>query len=329
MKQESADGRVLIWAAALTSWLHHPWTGVGIGGFLNAVGSGISEIYCYSPSSPLFAAGGVTEYAFCDLLKVFTEQGLIGACLALSIVSYTMILLWRHSKPLFYGMVSLLIFSLFSYPFELLPNRIVTVTITAWSASSQCRHAEKRVQRWWLAVPLLLIAPSVLTAKEIGRRYEADREYRTFAGMENEVFITDYYRLLALKRDDVHFLFDFGRTLRIHGRYNDSNDMLRQGTRISADPMFHVLMGNNYKDMGCPDLAELSYKKAFSVMPNRIYPLYKLMILYREDDKSDKAREYAERIISFREKISSPATGQIREEAKRYRNEHEKLHDED
>lgn len=318
IKQGSADGRMLIWTSALTTWLHHPWMGVGIGGFFHASANGIAEFYTNNPSSALFTSGGVTDYAFNDLLKVLVEQGNIGMFLCLSMVGYMLFLLWQHSKPLFYGMLSLLIFSMFSYPFELLPYRIITVIMAAWVASVHSQQSDDRVRYGWLVLPLLLILPSYLITKQIQTRYNADRAYQMFAGMQNEAFVKDYYELLPLEYDNPRFLFDFGKTLRTHGRYNDSNDMLRQGTLVSADPMFYVLMGNNYKDMGYPDLAEESYKKAFSVMPNRIYPLYQLMQLYKESGDVKKTKKYAKRIISFKEKITSPATKQIKGEAEDY-----------
>lgn len=316
IKQGSADGRILIWLSALTTWLHYPWTGVGIGGFLHASAIGVAELYARNPSNLLFSSGGVTDYAFNDLLKVLVEQGIIGMLLCIIMVGYMLFLLWQHSKPLFYGMLSLLIFSMFSYPFELLPYRIIFVMVAAWVASVHSQQSDSRVRYAWFVLSLLLILPSYLIIKQLQIRYNADRDYQMFAGMENEAFLKDYYELLPFEYDNPRFLFDFGKTLRTHGRYNDSNDMLRQGTLVSADPMFYVLMGNNYKDMGYSDLAEKSYKKAFSIMPNRIYPLYLLMQLYKETGNSKKAKEYAKKVVSFHEKIISPATKQMKEEAK-------------
>ena len=190
--------------------------------------------------------------------------------------------------------------------------------VAAWVASVHSQQSDSRVRYAWFVLSLLLILPSYLIIKQLQIRYNADRDYQMFAGMVNEAFLNDYYELLPFEYDNPRFLFDFGKTLRTHGRYNDSNDMLRQGTLVSADPMFYVLMGNNYKDMGYSDLAEKSYKKAFSIMPNRIYPLYLLMQLYKETGNSKKAKEYAKKVVSFKEKITSPATKQIKGEAEDY-----------
>lgn len=83
----------------------------------------------------------------------------------------------------------------------------------------------------------------------------------------------------------------------------------------SSDPMFYVLIGNNYKDMKHYDLAEKSYYKAFSVMPNRLYPLYQLMLLYQESGNVIKAKAMAKRVIEMKPKIDSQATRQMKEKA--------------
>ena len=127
--------------------------------------------------------------------------------------------------------------------------------------------------------------------------------------------IEDGYEYLASESDNHEFLFDLGKRLREEGRYNDSNAILCQGTRCSADPMFYVLMGNNYKDMKHYDLAEQAYKKAYSVMPNRLYPLYQLMMLYHDSGDTQKERAMAKRVIEMKPKIESPATRDMKKKA--------------
>ena len=128
--------------------------------------------------------------------------------------------------------------------------------------------------------------------------------------------VEEAYEWLSAENDNYEFLFSFGKKLREEGRYNDSNAILRQGTRCSADPMFYVLMGNNYKDMKHYDLAEQAYNKAFSVMPNRLYPLYQLMLLYKDSGDIKKAKAMAKRVIEMKPKIESRLTKEMKEKAK-------------
>src|SRR3712207_9396495 len=79
-----------LFRSSLKTWEHTPWLGVGIGGFRHACAQGVSELYIADPSNPLFFSGNVSEYAFCDFLKILIEQGIVG--LALCIVTMLSVL---------------------------------------------------------------------------------------------------------------------------------------------------------------------------------------------------------------------------------------------
>ena len=318
LKRGSADSRGLIWIVSLTSWLHHPWFGVGIGGFRHACAEGIAEMYQSAPDSHLFDPAGVTDYAYNELIKVMTEQGIIGALLFIAAISLGMVRLYRSSKPLFMAMLSLLIFSMFSYPSELLPYRIITITTLAWSEStSKNKYGLSVCRKICIFACLLVVTSGCLLKSEVTERMEQDRDASHFSRMQNAAFLPDYYELLPYELDNPQYLFDFALTLRAEKRLRDSNAILRKGTLVSSDPMFHVMMGNNYKKMGQYIAAEREYLKAYSMMPNRIYPLYKLMKLYELKGDRDKCQVMARRVYDFMPKIKSSATDDMKKEASR------------
>lgn len=317
-KQGSADGRILTWTASLTAWWHKPWLGVGMGGFRVACADGVAELYREHPTSWLFTSGGVTDFAFNDFLKVLVEQGLVGALLCVATAVLVMKKLYNANRPLFYGLLSLFIFSMFSYPFELLPYQIILVLLSAFAASHVDEDEETIHRKLGRVMLLLVLVPiAFFVAKEMQRRHETDKEVKMFSGMHHEAFINDYYELKPLEMDNASFLFDFGKTLREAKRYNDSNAVFRQGTQVSSDPMFWVLMGNNYRDMQCYQEAEEAYKKAFAIMPNRLYPLYQLMGLYEETGNVEALRRTAREIMALQPKIKSPATEAMADSARR------------
>ena len=141
---------------------------------------------------------------------------------------------------------------------------------------------------------------------------EAYGEYRALSGIQDAAFVDDFRKNYDRLKDRPEYLFTYGKALRELERYNDSNAALRQGTRVSCDPMFHVMMGNNYLDLGAPREAETAYRKAFSLLPNRVYPLYRLMKLYEATGKNEKARDMARRITAFRAKVDSPAVRKMK-----------------
>lgn len=86
------------------------------------------------------------------------------------------------------------------------------------------------------------------------------------------------------------------------------------GTKISSDPMFYNVIGNNYKLMGLNREAENAYMRAYYVVPNRFYPLYLITKLYYETNQIDKFINYAELVLNFNPKVNSNAIIDMKEE---------------
>lgn len=316
LKQGSANGRTLIWMASLTSWLHDAWVGVGIGGFRHACAEGIAEMWDANPKSGMFDSAGVTDYAYNSLLKILVEQGVVGALLCVATTVFALVRLRRQNRVLFLGMISLLIFSMFSYPFELLPYNIIAVVVIAWSESVGNDKPVLHVNKFFgVVIAVVFAAFGFFLRKEVDARYEADKDCILFSGMRNSAFLNDYYELLPYELDNPQYLFDFAKTLRECNRYMDCNDILRKGTVVSADPMFYIIMGNNYRDEQQYELAEQAYQKAYSIMPNRLYPLYQKMMMYADREDKQGAYDMAKKVRSASIKIESNATQQMRKKA--------------
>ena len=313
IKQGSADGRLIIWKAALTTWGDTPWLGVGIGGFYNTFAEGIAQL---STSNMDFSSADVPDGAYNILLKIIIEQGVVGGVMAILFVIVALKGLSRNSKPLFYGLVALLVFAMFSYPFDLLPYKVIAVLIVAWNESCGNNRLFEIGRVKILLLSLFLGFASWQAGKLASDSYKIEKEGYMSLGFTDFYSVEEAYEWLSAENDNYEFLFSFGKKLREEGRYNDSNAILRQGTRCSADPMFYVLMGNNYKDMKHYDLAEQAYNKAFSVMPNRLYPLYQLMLLYKDSGDIKKAKAMAKRVIEMKPKIESRLTKEMKEKAK-------------
>ena len=309
-KSGSAHGRLAVNYIAAHCLMDNPLTGGGIGSFFHSYAEKTAELsaagLAFDPKDI-----DVLEYAFNDLLLTGVEQGVVGLALCLALLLLVFRSLWNKSRALAYGLLSLLIFSLFSYPFELLPYQIVAVIIMAYSATD-----DKGVRINAAVVGVVSVVLALLPWDYSMAKQKAEDDYRMIAGITEKAFVNDYYELLPLLEDNRNFLFDFGKMLSVQGRYNDSNAMLRKGTLISNDPMFYVLQGNNYKQMGLNDKAEAMYRKAYLIMPNRLYPLYKLMLLYKDNNDRKGMKAMATRVLNFQEKVKSPATREMKKEAK-------------
>lgn len=319
VKQGSAEGRLIIWTAALTSWLENPIWGVGYGGFDHACAEGIAALYCQNPVMfSGFHSAGVSELSYNALLQILVEQGIVGASLCITLVVVVLRSAYRLCPPLFYVLVSMLLFSFFSYPLEMLPYRILLTMIVAAIASAQCNGETEQTTDWCkpALVGVLTIAISIPLRSEIERRKESDEGYMLVSSLHDDYFLKDYWELLSDERDNSLFLFNMAKLLQSKGRYNDSNAILRQAIQVSRDPMLYVLMGNNYKSMGFPDRADSAYVKAFQILPNRMYPLYQRMLLQKELGNLQLTSDLAKQIVEMRPKVKSPATDDMQVRAR-------------
>ena len=138
------------------------------------------------------------------------------------------------------------------------------------------------------------------------------QDYRFVAG--------EYEELCPELCDEPRFLFEYGHALNKLERYFLSDWVLRRGARFSGDPMFWNVMGNNSKARGDVVAAEQYYQKAYRRLPNRLYPLYLLAKLYFETGQDDKAREMADRVLSFDPKVPSTAVREMKGEIRRLQN---------
>ena len=319
LKQGSADGRLLMTMVAGRAWAGEWLCGHGLGGYAQAYGAAQEAFFAARPGSPLSVVAGSPEYAFNGVLGVGVEQGVLGVVPALVLGLWSLAVLCRRGEVSAYGWLVLLVSSLFSYPFALWPFLSLAVAWVALAVSLEAGTAEVR---WWkrTAVWPVVAAGGWCVwnlSDDTARRVEEYEEFRRVRGIQDVAFLEDYRKKYEDLKAYPDFLFTFGTALREAGRYNESNAMLRQGTRVSCDPVFYTLMGNNYRDLGAVAEAESAYRKAFGMLPGRMYPLYRLMKLYEAEGQMRKAEEMARQIIAFRPKVDSPAVREMKNEAKK------------
>lgn len=319
LKQGSADGRLLMTMVAGQAWAGEWLCGHGLGGYAQAYGAAQEAFFAAHPGSPLSVVAGSPEYAFNGVLGVGVEQGVLGAVPALVLGLWSLAVLCKRGEVSAYGWLVLLVSSLFSYPFALWPFLSLAVAWVSWAVSLEAGTAEVR---WWkrtVVWPVVAVGGWCVwnLSVDTARRVEAYGEFRRVRGIQDVAFLEDYRKKYEDLKAYPDFLFTFGTALREAGCYNESNAVLRQGTRVSCDPVFYTLMGNNYRDLGAMAEAESAYRKAFVMLPGRMYPLYRLMKLYEADGQMQKAEEVARKIIAFRPKVDSPAVREMKNEAKK------------
>lgn len=321
VKQDSANGRVLMNTVSAKAIQEHPLTGHGIGGFSHAFAESQADYFRINPDSPFVEVAGSPEYAFNELLQIGVEQGVIGMLCFAAIAIGSLIVLLRKRCELGYGWLALLVFSFFSYPFSLQPFRIMAVVFVAYAASIASKETGNSPMRNKLPHIVVVVVSMVavcLMLPRVKQKVKATSDWEMVSGYRSAAFADDYAEWYMTLNDNPKFLFAYGKMLHEMKRYNDSNAVLHDGLKVSADPMFHVVIGNNYKALGAFKEAEEHYTRAFFQGPNKMYPLYQLLQLYIEVNDRIKAQEMAQHIVNFNPKIRSSATDEMKEFAKEY-----------
>ncbi len=317
MKKDSADGRLLIWRVTISMIADYPVRGVGIGEFSGEYAMYQKEYFEENPGSVFLDIAGTPDHGFNDYLQIGAEMGIPAVLLFILLLAVTLKRLLSNRSILAYGLLASVVFAFFFYPLSLFPFQTLLVVFCVAGASYR-GNGEASIERRiitafilivWLVIAVLVMAFMKEKITDINTFRSASYLYQV--ELYNDA-IKEFLPLLPNMTDDKEFLFELGHSYNKTGRYEESNRIMEMGTNISGDPMFYNILGNNYKELGDYMKAEESYFEAFSMLSNRVYPLYLLMVLYEDTGEHGKAMEMAKKIVGFDPKIQSEATEEMK-----------------
>jgi len=324
IKKNSADGRFLIWKISLHTIVQQPF-GVGLYNFAGSYGK---QQYAYFSSGAGSAqerhVAGSPDYGFNEYLQIGVEHGIHGLLLFLSILFLSLYTGIKKNQSAEIGALgSLLIFAFMSYPFNVLPFVIVLVFLLASSVADTKPNVCEKSMRKIATVGFFSIMLIITVAGTYSRiaTYHAYKQLKTafvfkLGGLHKEA-LSLYGEIYSELKHERHFVFDYATLLNEDGQYVESNSVLRQGLRISCDPVFYYLSGINYQLMKDYESAESCFRKAADLVPNRLYPYYLLAKLYIEMGLNDQSCEMAKTVLTKEPKVLSQAIIEMREEAEK------------
>ena len=333
IKKDSAHGRLFIWENTLAAIADRPLAGYGPGAFPAAYGE--KQAACFSAGSYTALeerVAGSPEYAFNEYLEMATEGGIILLFLFLGWIGTAFRQGVRNKAyGACAGVLSLGIFALAAYPFQLIPLRVAGVLLLAVCASAGVPRKEEAKMnprsflfygmRWAGAgLSIGLLAASLW----LYLRLKPDAE---LAGSWNKCRLLNttgavkaaargYAGIYEPLRHNPVFLFEYAQCLNAGKNYDEAVPILRRAARVSCDPMIYNVMGENYQQLHRYEEAEACYRQALRLLPGRLYPYYRLARLYAEPEfrQEEKMREAARTVLTKPPKIWSKAVEEMREE---------------
>jgi hypothetical protein len=349
-KKGSADGRTLVWKVTLEMIRDHPVTGVGFDRFKAHYMDYQAGYFEKDPELEESMVAGDSNYAFNELIQQTAENGIIGLVLILAVLigiftssahrtdkreasdqspdihgtGYELSVIAKA------GVVSILVFSLFSYPVQILPIKISLVFYLAVVAGlapqktiGMPKLLKKRTGRPIAFISRIMLTLILLVGITAGykfskRYYQACQDwqsaFRVYQMGAYEASLEDYEKAYPELRDDGDFLTNYGKALSMAGEHSKAIEILQQATGRYPNTVVYTALGDSYKELGETGKAGQAYLHAWYMNPSRFYPKYLLAKLYDESGQKEKAVITAKELLAKQVKIESTAIEEIKAE---------------
>lgn len=328
-KRPSMNGRLITYKIEMKAIQRNGYKGVGLGHFSNAYGKmqrdyfsnkiSISDgelQYCESDKERIFADN--PKVGFNDFLQFGIEFGVGPMSLLLILVLLIGFRLYKCHSPFCQGMVSLLVFAFFSYPFSLWEFRMLFIVFAAYAGSKNKLTVIPR--GYSLLFAIIYLIPFAI----FNRSYNVVRNiYQDETIWKEERFIFsngDYLsyeyccsQLYPFMKSNCAFLYEYAYSMFMNGKLTESEQMANQSLALNGNSLTFILLGDIHKEQGLIKEAEKDYFDSFLALPDRLYPLYKLAVLYHDSNQMINYQNMVRSIDNFHPRIESQATKDVRE----------------
>lgn len=331
-KKPSADGRLFMDKICIKAMCEKGWKGAGIGRFGGAYGKvqasyfkkqidekGKDNLDWRALRDHDRLTADCPDNAFNEFLFIGIEAGPVAMFLFIGIIVFAIIISFKRGTIWCYGLITLAVFAMFSYPLHVLQFQVMfPILLVAAMSDIEVNETGKKSTElvFLLSTIVLLSIIAFMKGPEITKYRLSENAWKKTERwhMLNypEYVVEDCDTLLPYMKNHERYLFAFGQSLNKTGNYVKSDSILKIGTEISSDPMFWNVMGNNSLALGKYREAEERYKHAFYMVPNRLYPLYLLAILYHTEGDTVRFLDMADRVETFIPKVESANTERLR-----------------
>lgn len=339
-KRPSTNGRLFTYKVELMTIKRTGFNGVGMGHFSKAYG--ITQrgyfartiklqegelSYQVSDKERIYADN--PKVGFNDYLQFGIEYGLGPLILLLLWIVLVLYSLFRSKSPFCYGMISILVFAFFSYPFSLLEFLILILVFAAIAGCKSDEHSPSKASVLFFAfICLIPVAVFYRSADAVLTSYKTERLWKR----QRPIFDSGDYRsyeyccsqLYPCLKYNCAFLYEFAYSLFENGDVAESERLLHQSLELNGNSLSFILLGDIHKKQGLIIEAERDYFNSFLAQPDRLYPLYKLAVLYYDSNQLYKFRNVVRSIEGFHPRIESESTDEIRDLLNVYKYEYEK-----
>jgi len=352
--QGSADGRVLIWKVTSKMIEDHLVTGVGTDQFKAHYMDYQAACFMANPESEEIMVAGDVNYAFNELLQQTAEHGIVGLIIILAVLSIVFLssiregkggvrqstenktfmsgnLIWQLSVIARAGIINFVIFSLFSYPVQILPIKMGLVLYFATLAMASPGNIvipsfDPKKKNWrgnasnTLKIMLIfaLFVGVTFGYRSVYSLYHAYSVWQNAYLLQEDgagkSCLENYGKAYSLLKSNGVFLTNYGRALFLNGKHDQAIEISHQAARLYPNRVACLVRGDGYKAIGKTKEAEQFYLHAWYMNPSLFFPKYLLTKLYNETGQKEKAIATAKELLNKKVKTESTIINEIKAE---------------
>lgn len=319
LKQDSTNGRVLIWTNAARMIADKPLLGWGANGFSAHYMLYQAAFFTKFPHSEYADLADNIAHPLSEYLLIAVDYGIAGLAVLLLVV-FLLMRVMRRSKSKYRKLylsvsMSIVVCSLFSYPFKMPFIWIVSAYLACTSLRTLCLGQVR-----YLGAPFLVVAVISLFFRFV---CGIDNQWRWASLQDNphqkmpDEILKEYEFLYAELYHNSYFLYNYGAVLHQSGNFKESTQVLEECENLYNDYNVQMLLGDNFRQQGMAEDAVNKFSLAGRMIPCRFLPLYYEMETYMENGELDKAYRIANAILQKHVKVkNTPAVDKIRSQAR-------------
>ena len=325
-KRDSADGRLLIWRCTWEMIKDSPFTGHGTGAFNKYYMDYQAAYFEKHPNSRFALLADNVKHPFNEYLSITVQFGLIGL-LILTLIVIFLYSCYRKapSREGYFSLLTLLsiaIFSFFSYPFTYPFTWIITIFCLV--SIIMKTYGDVYIKHFFLrsSIGICLLSISFVSLYMTSKRIKAELNWKqtveaVSSGETNEALL-QYATLMKSLGNNPYFLYNYTVELYLNEDYINCLKIAQKCQSYWSDYDLELIQAEAYTDMNIHDKAIMHLQKARYMCPDRFIPLYELFQLYKTIGKIEDAKNIAKIIINKPVKIPSSKINFIQTEIRAF-----------
>lgn len=330
LKEGSSSGRLFIWKITGDMIGDHLLKGVGFDQFKSVYMNYQADFFRANINYSAVNTADDVEYTFNELIQFIAENGLPATIILAVLLFY----LFRAKKISNIqlaiakaGLLSCIVFSLFSYPSQILVikfNCVLFIAVIASTAKYKTLILIKASRAGFKIVAFCSLFVAVFVFIRINiynsilydslKRWDtAYTIYNEGSYVESSVYYSKIYPVFSCEGE---FLIQYGKALSLARKHEKALYILNRAQKFQNSFVVQIAKGDSYMALKKFKQAEEAYYSAWYMVPSRFYPRYLLAKLYLESNQKNKAISIAHDLLAMKTKIQSPAVEQMIREMK-------------